>query len=144
MSHVQLMLILILLTCYLFNIIKSDMNFCFLFLKNNTNVTNSFILCFKIPITLISPDSPLHLIFRPLFCGVSSSPALLFRCHQTQTHHTLHKTHFLQTMKLPSSSSAVKLVVTVILILYTNPKPMPSAPAPPSSSCQPPPPFAAS
>ena len=52
----------------------------------------SFILCFKIPITLISPDSPLHLIFKPLSCGVSSLPTLLFRRHQTQTHHTLHKT----------------------------------------------------
>ena len=45
--------------CFLFNIIKSDMDF--LFLKNNNTwheIIGPRMLCYKITITSVSPDPP--------------------------------------------------------------------------------------
>ncbi len=50
-----------LLTCYLFNIIKSNMKFCFLLLKNNTHDTKSLIHSFfvlKYQSPSVSPNPP--------------------------------------------------------------------------------------
>ena len=73
------------LTCYLFNIIKSNMNCCFLLLKNNTHDTKSLVYSFfvlKYQSPSISPNppssdlqkSPVFTIFPLLF----SSPARFF------------------------------------------------------------------